>query len=159
MQALKRWGLLGGACLLLWGAGVVGCEGFSAESPTCAPDETVCDGECFHLSIDPRHCGACGVRCTGSSVCRDGTCRMVCDYGTTECDGACVYLASDFWNCGTCGHACDPGEYCGSGSCLPGPGPSGSGSSSRGSGSGGCNGCNEPYPHPPGPAGPLPPPL
>jgi hypothetical protein len=157
MQALRRWGLLGGACLLLWGAGVVGCQGFSADGPTCAADETVCDGECFRLSRDPRHCGACGVRCTDGRICRDGTCRMVCSAGTTECDGACVLLASDSMNCGACGHACNSTEYCGASTCLPGPAPGPSGDSSSRSGHEGCNGCSDRGPWPPGPSGNPPP--
>jgi len=158
MQALKQWGLLGGTCLLLSGAGVVGCQGFSADGTTCGPGESVCNDECFDLSFDPRHCGACGVRCPDGLACREGACRAVCTGGATDCGGGCVDLASDEANCGACGHACGASEYCARGVCVPWTPPEGgSGASPSGPGGSSCNGCNEPYPMPSGPSGSPPP--
>lgn len=68
----------------------------------CLPGLTCCGGVCVSLANDLDHCGACGVRCSGSTpVCFSGVCEPA------PCDSACT-------NGGTCcGQVCCPtGSYC-----------------------------------------------
>lgn len=37
---------------------------------------TCCDGACRNLLTDPAHCGACSRACSGSRICRDGSCIL-----------------------------------------------------------------------------------
>ncbi|MCA9881097.1 MAG: hypothetical protein KC442_25030 [Thermomicrobiales bacterium] len=82
--------------------------------------------------------------CTGSDVCRDGSCvagcrttadcgagfvctngGCVCEDGTMVCNGQCVNDRSDPENCGGCGIVCDPevSDSCRKGKCTCGDGP------------------------------------
>ena len=81
-----------------------------------------CLGVCTDTSIDPRHCGACGMGCpafanTLTTVCTAATCTVgVCAPGFANCDGAVhngceVDLKNDNANCGRCGGLCGPGPH------------------------------------------------
>ncbi len=95
------------------------------DPPACgeAGLECYCNGTCFDLPTDDRHCGACFRNCQVAegaySGCLDGEC--VCGDSTTSCGGslddwccpdaagaaACVDLLTDELNCGTCDTACE----------------------------------------------------
>ncbi len=62
--------------------------------PTCAPDETACEGGCRDLATDPNHCGACDRACAAHDPCVLGRC-CVGPYHVATGDGRCV------WSCGT----------------------------------------------------------
>jgi hypothetical protein len=96
------------ANLLLWPlllSLLAGCS----EEKLCSPDHRLCDGECKAISVDPSHCGACGVACGAGESCYAGAC--FCPFATT-CDGACVDLESDAAHCGACDAPCEPGLVC-----------------------------------------------
>ena len=57
----------------------------------------------FNLQIDDNNCGACGVRCTGTT--------------RTCCGGHCVDTASDASHCNGCGNRCGDGNKCCSSVC------------------------------------------
>jgi hypothetical protein len=110
------------ACLGL-SVGVVaagGCLGPTEEGVACSAGEQECDGECFVLSHDPRHCGACGVVCYDGRVCQDGVCRDRCWGGEVDCGGGCTALTDDDDHCGACGTACGPLDHCAGGTCVSG---------------------------------------
>lgn len=55
--------------------------------------------------LDPRHCGACDVRCGGTEGCAVEGCEPDC--GTrTDCDGVCRDTTSDPAHCGACDSPC-----------------------------------------------------
>jgi hypothetical protein len=89
------------------------------EGPACAAGDSCCDAECTVLEDDPRHCGACGVRCAEGlrNVTRPACLGGACDYeaclpGFLDCDGeranGCE-TAADLANCGACGADCQAG--------------------------------------------------
>jgi len=79
-------------------------------------DVTQCNGVCTDLDLDANNCGACGVRCSASQVCRAGTCA-VCPPQDTQCKDQCADLMNDNANCGACGHACAGATSCKNGVC------------------------------------------
>jgi YVTN family beta-propeller protein len=87
------------AALLSALATLPGC----AKEITCPSGETLCNGACIDLAVDPANCGACGGACNAGDSCRTGLC---------------VALATDRLNCGAVGRACLPGESCLSGACT-----------------------------------------
>jgi hypothetical protein len=74
---------------------------------TCKNGFEECDGKCFDLDREEKHCGACDSPCAAEESC---------------CDGTCVDLATDLGNCGACGRACDETEECVAGVCTTPPG-------------------------------------
>lgn len=84
----------------------------------CSGLTTRCGAECVVTTVDPDHCGACGVVCGASQACVSGGCVDSCPPGLTMCDRACVDTATDSAHCGACGAACGPDEGC-MGSCVP----------------------------------------
>ncbi len=79
---------------------------------------TVCGGACVDTAIDPQHCGTCGTRCEGSTVCVRGRCELNCGGALSNCGGTCVDPRSNSTHCGGCGMACPGGQRCVSGGCL-----------------------------------------
>jgi hypothetical protein len=79
-----------------------------------------CDGKCFNLKSESKHCGACGNACDIEQVCNNGTCE--CSKPLVRCGGECVRLGT-LKNCAACNDACEPGEACkgtpGHKSCQP----------------------------------------
>ena len=95
----------------------------------CKSGREECDGKCFNLDTDERHCGDCPTACAKGQTCCDGacvdlesngdhcgSCDAVCTASQGCCAGTCVDdLASNRDHCGACGNRC-PG-ICGSGGC------------------------------------------
>lgn len=99
--------------------------------------ETCCDGECFALRSDVRHCGECEVDCiaTGrgdgcrASQCTCGDVEIGC-LGTRQStccpprreEGSRYYanLDQDGSDCGECGAGCDStvSDHCDGGNCV-----------------------------------------
>ena len=79
-------------------------------------DVTQCNGVCTDLDLDANNCGACGVRCSASQVCRAGICGP-CPAKDTQCKDQCADLMNDSANCGACGHACAGATSCKNGVC------------------------------------------
>lgn len=98
-------------------------------APPCLEGSDECAGVCVTLASDNEHCGACGVRCEGTTSCRDGACvdvtpvQLLCEAPSIICDGGCVDPRTDNANCGTCGRACAPGQVCSGGVCAATCGP------------------------------------
>lgn len=61
---------------------------------------------CVATQSDPRHCGACGVRCGPSQTCSQGTCVVACVAPLISCAGECRDSQTDPTNCGGCGRVC-----------------------------------------------------
>jgi hypothetical protein len=96
------------------------CNKNTVEGTPCAPCTAplqACDGGCFDLAHDDRHCGACGNACdsTRGLACVDGACG--CPAATTSCGGECVLTDADPRHCGGCGNACITDQYCDKGAC------------------------------------------
>jgi hypothetical protein len=89
---------------------------------TCGGGTSICGTTCVDVQTSIDHCGACGVRCAGTSSCVGGRCVSTapgCVSEQTLCSGKCVDLMTDSSNCGACGKACggDAGAACTSGAC------------------------------------------
>lgn len=115
------------------GACVPGC---TTEAP-CAAGSSCCEGQCFAVSADVDHCGACGgcaAPAHGVASCVAGECQVSrCEGVNADCnasfsDGCEVDLSRDLQHCGDCATACaaSPGSLvicvggtCGFGGCLP----------------------------------------
>ena len=78
-------------------------------------DDVIDEG--FDLQTDVRHCGACGVVCTGANAemtCTDGACAVAtCAEGFADCngdaaDGCEVDLLNALDHCGSCDAVCAP---------------------------------------------------
>jgi hypothetical protein len=82
----------------------------------CLEGGDLCEGTCFALQRDPRHCGTCARTCGAEEPCQKGICG--CPSGQTACNGTCRALASDMNNCGACGKTCAAGEACVGGACA-----------------------------------------
>ncbi len=91
--------------------GAMGCPGLT----------TRCGSDCVLTTVDPDHCGACGVVCGATEVCFSSGCAATadCPTGLTACDRSCVDTDTDNAHCGACGTACAAGEGCMGGSCVP----------------------------------------
>jgi hypothetical protein len=80
----------------------------------CPSGYTACGKQCFDLSDNENHCGACAI---------------VCSPGKTCCQGTCVDLQDHDSNCGACGRRCrirdeetdllQAAEICQAGTCQP----------------------------------------
>lgn len=97
----------------------------------CSGADVCCDSTCVDVSVDPAHCGGCGVACGTSQGCCSGSCVDLegdplhcgacgneCATGASCCALGCVDLSSDDSNCGSCGTTCGPGEACSEGHCC-----------------------------------------
>lgn len=93
-----------GACVLLCSDGWDDCD----DNPS-----TFCE---TNVTLNPSHCGGCGIACRGDQVCQGGSC--ICPAGLTECEGACIDLQADSLHCGACGITCEAGESCSNGLCC-----------------------------------------
>jgi hypothetical protein len=62
----------------------------------------ICGKACVVLEEDPKHCGACGMKCGMGEQC---------------CGGACTKVDMDPANCGQCGTACPVDGMCMGGKC------------------------------------------
>jgi hypothetical protein len=79
----------------------------------CPSGYTACGKQCFDLSDNENHCGACAI---------------VCSPGKTCCQGTCVDLQDHDSNCGACGRQCGTreedtprigaAEICQAGACI-----------------------------------------
>lgn len=76
----------------------------------CPPENDGDVIECIDVQTDPRHCGACGVKCNSNLP--------------DCCAGVKVNKRSNGENCGACGNVCDidAGMYCLDGVCGKPPG-------------------------------------
>lgn len=66
---------------------------------------------CVDTSTDVNNCSCVNTRCitsvaNASPVCRDSTCKAICNTGYTAVDGMCKDQASDSQNCGRQGNVC-----------------------------------------------------
>ena len=86
---------------------------------TCRPGEILCGRVCTNSQVDPLNCGACGVVCTGGTVCNGGCVKVFCPPEQTRCGGVCVDTSTDPRNCGGCGILCPAGLSCQTGACAP----------------------------------------
>jgi hypothetical protein len=86
---------------------------------------TACGDACVDTSDDPQNCGGCGIECSGTQPCQNGTCG--CAASQFTCDtGQCIplnYVCDDDSDCGDgsdeddCG--CTPQQFaCNNGSCV-----------------------------------------
>lgn len=80
------------------------CRGSGTRQVMCPDGETDCNGTCFDLQNDPKHCGSCDRACASSEECVAGSCRIICGAGMHACNGVCV---SDR-DVATCGTRCEP---------------------------------------------------
>ena len=105
-------GGMGGAI----GSGGMGGGAADAGSDAgCSPGLMECSGACVDMTTDNANCGACGVLCTGGTMCVSGACT--CPQNEKLCGGVCVDETSDPKNCGACGVTCAPSEVCSMGAC------------------------------------------
>jgi hypothetical protein len=87
---------------------------------TCLPGFDNCDGNpangCESSLATVDHCGRCGLRCpsdaTGTAVCSDGACDVVCAPGRGNCnrdvaDGCEIEFDTNARHCGACGNRCE----------------------------------------------------
>ncbi len=81
----------------------------------CLEGGDLCDGVCFQLQSDPRHCGRCGNTCPSGDPCQVGQCG--CGAGQTACSLTCTDVRYDSANCGACGKKCEAGRVCSTGTC------------------------------------------
>lgn len=106
-------------------ARVCGCAADSDEEICGDGRDNDCDGRtddcrlCDGVPVpedDPRHCGACGVRCSADQRCWQGAC--VCrDGDALNCDGACIDPRTSAFHCGGCRRACEDARECVDGVC------------------------------------------
>ncbi|MCK6511982.1 hypothetical protein L6R29_18730 [Myxococcota bacterium] len=93
------------------------CEaGASCKEIVCPSAQLRCGRQCVDPQTDPKHCGRCGVACSGGNLCRGGQCR--CSDGQSECDSACVDTATNNLHCGKCTNPCGERKQCSGGQCL-----------------------------------------
>jgi hypothetical protein len=99
-------------------------------APDCRADETCCIDRCVDLSLDPRNCGACGLRCSGpraTEACAVGKCIVAkCDTGWADCNSdpvdGCEASLLDLSTCGACDQSCkvlNGSSTCELGRCMP----------------------------------------
>jgi hypothetical protein len=86
---------------------------------TCPTYQTLCNGHCIPVSVDPDNCGGCGVKCMATEACSAGKCSSSCLPGLTICDRACVDLNTDNKHCNSCTNSCPSGQGCVNGTCKP----------------------------------------
>ncbi len=110
------------ALTILLGLFMWGCE--DPGGTTTCPD-TLCNGECVSLLVDPLNCGACGIVCGSDERCEAGSCASACPAGLTSCLGSCVNTSHNPENCGSCGNRCDASQHCENGVCRGGDCPAG----------------------------------
>jgi hypothetical protein len=100
----------------------VGVDGGIVGACVCAlQGQTLINGECLALSVDPDNCGAAGHACRLDQACFDGGCgcwippqlSQILDGGNSECPTdagpTCTDLLNDAHNCGACGRTCNGG--------------------------------------------------
>jgi hypothetical protein len=83
-------------------------------------DDVAYNGCETDLALDPRHCGACDIRCDNGQ-CVDGECQAAAGYVNCNLswdDGFEAHLQSDSNNCGECDRDCQGGS-CVDGRCEP----------------------------------------
>ena len=85
---------------------------------TCEPRQT-CGADCVtDYQSDPRHCGACFIRCQPSGpgtvpVCIAGRCSYACAPGMVPCGvNRCVDPFAPGFDCRRCGDQCPNGQTC-----------------------------------------------
>lgn len=94
-------------------------SGCNLRSAVCDAPQISCDeATCVDPTVDPKHCGGCGITCAAGQICQSGACQ--CPAGTTLCGGICVSTQNDPDNCGGCGKACGGGlaSFCQQGECV-----------------------------------------
>lgn len=82
----------------------------------CLEGGELCDGACFQVQSDPRHCGTCGRACAAGEPCVAGQCG--CSAGQTACSLECHNLKYDNDHCGACGKACPSDRLCSQAACV-----------------------------------------
>lgn len=80
------------------------CRGSTTKQVMCPDGYEACDGECFNLQNDARHCGSCERACANNEECKAAVCQPVCPAGQHVCNGVCVSDAA----LETCGSLCTP---------------------------------------------------
>lgn len=93
-----------------------------SDAGVCPGGQSLCDGTCVDIQVDPANCGVCGTACAAGQVCSGGSCTATCGGRLTKCGrdggGYCANLSSDNANCGACGAQCGAGEACSGGKCT-----------------------------------------
>lgn len=125
-------GRLASAMVIVWVAACIPGERPLAQQVACAGDTCACasgydncDGNPHNgceadLGTDPRHCGACDLRCDNGQ-CMQGECVAAEDYVNCNedwSDGFEAHLLSDPRHCGSCDQDC-LGGGCSNGRCGP----------------------------------------
>lgn len=88
---------------------------FAIIEPACPAPRVDCGELCTDTDTDPAHCGACGMACSGTTICMGGTC--VCPAGQTLCGSSCVDTMTSNLHCGGCDRPCAATESCAAGTC------------------------------------------
>lgn len=86
-------------------------------APTCASDQTLCDGRCVNVDNNALHCGGCGRACPSGQFCANRGCTASCGAPLRACGSSCVDQATDRFHCGQCDRECAEGLLCSNGSC------------------------------------------
>ncbi|MCK6511983.1 hypothetical protein L6R29_18735 [Myxococcota bacterium] len=86
------------------------CEAASCKEIVCPSAQLRCGRQCVDPQTDPKHCGRCGVACSGGNLCRGGQCR--CSDGQIECNSVCVDTATNNLHCGRCTNPCGERKQC-----------------------------------------------
>lgn len=107
--------LLLGGCVVAYEVGEP--DGAETDAPMCSDIETLCDGRCANLDVDPDHCGACGIVCDAGFACDRGECRDSCRNGRELCGRFCIDANLDPDHCGGCELPCGDTESCVDGEC------------------------------------------
>jgi hypothetical protein len=85
----------------------------------CPSDRRACNTNCTDILTDRSNCGACGVPCNFSQICRQGMCMETCPTDQASCFNGCHNLSYDAQNCGACGNSCPVGLACNKSVCAP----------------------------------------
>jgi hypothetical protein len=93
-----------------------GCINLTCGGLVCVPGHGNCNGiaqdGCEQRLNTNSHCGQCGTKCLGNTVCTEGTCVPIntnCPAGLGDCnnDGVCeTNTTNDVGNCGKCNSSC-----------------------------------------------------
>ncbi len=103
------------AATVLFGLSMsLGCVGDAPTVVMCVLGTTSCGDDCVDVSVNPAHCGSCGIACAAGESCVDGSCACIGEV----CNDGCVDLSSHPDHCGDCDSPCPEGRFCAEGRCT-----------------------------------------